>query len=315
MPAKKRGGDAAEGPGPVKKQPKKAAKAKAIAQAAESTGQESLGSTLPTSATATGLSIGPEAMKCNGEIFTKHMENVRIFKEEAVSSDIVQMVPDSQGFVQAFCQKAAVESLRRERRYMCRINLMWLDHSYSCSPHVPINKGAIQQLKQHYFQKACGLEQHALHVCILQAELDAGTFPAFGCWKRLSPEESVMAWFEGAAATATLVRDGAKEKEDELQEWLRHCLSTVCIVKVVENQSEIEWVSAQLREDMVQMAVLQRTPTQRIFDLVSKRESMGNTFTPEALVAMYDTKLKWSSTAEKLTVGCFDELKGSFPDS
>ena len=65
----------------------------------------------------------------------------------------------------------------------------------------------------------------------------------------------------------------------------------------------MEWVSAQLREDMVQMAVLQRTPTQRIFDLVSKRDSLGTSFTPEALVAMYDKKLKWSSAAEKLTVG------------
>ena len=108
-----------------------------------------------------------------------------------------------------------------------------------------------------------------------------------------------MAWFEAASDDAALFRDGAAEKEADVQEWLRHCLSTSCLIKVVDSLGELQWVSAQLREDMSQLAVLQRTPTQRIFDVVSKKESMGTNFTAEALVQLYDKKLKWSSTAEK----------------
>ena len=234
MSPKKRANPEEAGEAP-KKQPKKAAKAKALPESNQGQGS-SAEAALASAAAGTGLTVPPEAMKCNGEVVSKHMENVRVFREEAVSSDIVQMVPEQQGFVQAFDPKDAVVSLKREQRYMCRINLMWLDHSFSSSPHIPINKGAIEKLKLHYFTKPSGLEQHALHVGILQAELDAATFPAFGCWKRLSPEESVMAWFEAAAATATLVREGASEQESVLQEWLRHCLSAVCIIKVVENQ-------------------------------------------------------------------------------
>jgi len=253
---------------------------------------------------STGTIAAPEAMKCNGEIFAKHLQNVRVFREQAVAQDLVQMKPQNSGFLQVFDAQKALAALKQEGRYQCCINLMWLDQSYSTSPHVPLNQGAIPKLKAHFFSKPQRLEQQALTVAILQAELDAGTFPAVGTWKRVSPEESVMAWFEAASDDAALFRDGAAEKEADVQEWLRHCLSTSCLIKVVDSLGELQWVSAQLREDMSQLAVLQRTPTQRIFDVVSKKESMGTNFTAEALVQLYDKKLKWSSTAEKLSIGC-----------
>ena len=282
-------------------QPAKKAKAKAKATGASSA--QTAEAAVAAALTATGLATTPEAMKCNGEILSKHMENVRVFRENAVSEDIVQMKPDPNGFLQPFDPTQAITALRKEARYMCCINLMWVDQSFSASPHVPTNRGAIEKLKQHYFKTPSGLEQQSVTIGILQAELDAGTFPAYGCWRRLSPEESVMAWFQAAAESAALVRDGATDQEPVLQEWLRHCLSTACIIKVVENQAELDWVAAQLREDMAQLTVLQRTPVQRIFDLCAKRDLMGSTYTPEALVTMYDKKLKFSSTSERMTLG------------
>lgn len=201
-------------------------------------------------AASTGTFAAPEAMKCNGEIFAKHLQNVRVFREQAVAEDIVQMQPQNAGYLQVFDAQQALAALRKEGRYQCCINLMWLDQSYSTSPHVPLNQGAISKLKAHFFSKPQGLEQQALTVAILQAEVDAGAFPAVGTWKRVSPEESVMAWFEAASEAAALFRDGAAEKEADVQEWLRHCLSTSCLMKVVENLGELEWISAQLREDM-----------------------------------------------------------------
>ena len=52
----------------------------------------------------------------------------------------------------------------------------------------------------------------------------------------------------------------------------------------------------------MQMTYLQRTPSQRIFDAVSKIDMMGSNYSPQALVNLYTENLKMSSKSEKFTV-------------
>ena len=282
--------------------PDPAAKKKTKKSAEQQEG-EALVPALPAATLAGSVGASSQAVTINGKMWAQHLENVRLFKEEAVSEDLVQMRPSEHSFGQPFNATAALESLKRDGKHMCLINLMWLDQTWTATPQIPINQGAVNQIKDHWFQKPAGLEQQQVTVGILQQELDSKTFPAFGTWKRLSAEESVLAWFSAAAAEACKVQAGAAG--DLLQEWLSHCLACPVLIRVVSDLNEMEWVSQQLREDMTQMSFLQRTPTQRIFDVMQKREAMGVSYTPDALIELYSQKIHLSAKSEKITKGPF----------
>ncbi|CAL1135464.1 unnamed protein product [Cladocopium goreaui] len=235
--------------------------------------------------------VSSQALCLNGGVWAKHAENVRRFKEQAVSEDAVQLRPNTHSFGQPFDEKAALESLKREGKYLCIMNALWLDQSWSATPQIPISQGAIDQVKSHWFSTPNGLDQQQVTVGFLRREVDSKTVPAFGTWKRLSAEESIIAFFEAAAAEAQKVEAGAAG--DQLQEWLGHCLSCPVLIRVVADSQEMEWVAQQLREDQTQLSFLARTPTQRVFDVMQKREAMGVAYTPEALLQLYDEKLKF----------------------
>ena len=103
-----------------------------------------------------------------------------------------------------------------------------------CNAADPDQPGSGRQ--DPWFAKPAGLENQQITVGVLQQEVDSGSLPAFGCWRRLSAEESVIAWFAAAAKAAERVRDGGND--DELQAWLGHCLSCPVLIKVVQDLSE-----------------------------------------------------------------------------
>ena len=242
-----------------------------------------------------------QAVALNGATWTQHLENVRVFKEQCVSQDAVLLCPGKSSFGQAYDEKLALESLKREGKYLCLMNALWLDQSFSATPQIPISQGAIDQVKAHWFSEPTGLDQQQVTVGVLQQEVDSKKMPAFGTWKHLSAEESVIAFFEAAGAEARNVEAGAQD--DQLQKWLTHCLACPVLIRVVADSQEMEWVAQQLREDQTQLSFLARTLTQRIFDVMQKREAMGVAYTPEALLDLYDKKLKLSAKSEKLTKG------------
>lgn len=282
---------------PKQKAAKAAAKAAAAAVPAAGS-PEALALALPLQQPS---SVNAQALALNGKIWATHLENVRVFKEQAVSEDLVQMKPLDRSFAQVFDENAALESLKRDGKYMCLINLLWLDQTWSPTPQIPINKGAVEQIKTHWFAQPCGMESQQVTVGILKQEMDSKTFPASGTWKRLSAEESILAFFEAASAEAAKVAEGASDLL--LQQWLNHCLTCPVLIRVVSDVNEMEWAAQQLREDMTQLSFLQRTPTQRIFDVMQKRDSMGVSYTPESLIQLYSSKIHLSAKSEKITKG------------
>ncbi|CAL1152377.1 unnamed protein product [Cladocopium goreaui] len=277
----------------------KAAKAAAAAKTPKANGSQD--PALMANLASGSPGVSSQALCLNGGVWAKHAENVRRFKEQAVSEDAVQLRPNTHSFGQPFDEKAALESLKREGKYLCIMNALWLDQSWSATPQIPISQGAIDQVKSHWFSTPNGLDQQQVTVGFLRREVDSKTVPAFGTWKRLSAEESIIAFFEAAAAEAQKVEAGAAG--DQLQEWLGHCLSCPVLIRVVADSQEMEWVAQQLREDQTQLSFLARTPTQRVFDVMQKREAMGVAYTPEALLQLYDEKLKFSAKSEKITKG------------
>ena len=59
----------------------------------------------------------------------------------------------------AYDEKMALESLKREGKYLCLMNALWLEQCWSGTPQIPISQGAIDQVKAHWFSKPKGLDQ------------------------------------------------------------------------------------------------------------------------------------------------------------
>eukprot|EP00435_Cladocopium_sp_Y103_P061378 s225_g23.t1 len=87
------------------------------------------------------------------------------------------------------CQAMTLNGKIWTIKYMCLINLLWLNQTWSPTPQIPINKGAVT-------------------VGILKQELDSKSFPAFRTWKRVSAQESSLAFFETASSEASKDADG-----------------------------------------------------------------------------------------------------------
>ena len=114
-----------------------------------------------------------QAVALNGATWTQHLENVRVFKEQCVSQDAVLLCPGKNSFGQAYDEKLALESLKREEKYLCLMNALWLDQSFSATPQIPISQGAIDQVKAHWFSEPNGLDQQQVTVGVLQQEVDS----------------------------------------------------------------------------------------------------------------------------------------------
>ena len=102
-------GPAGAAAAPKQKAGKAAAKAAAAAVLAAGS-PEALALALPLQHS----SVNTQALTLNGKIWATHLENIRVFKEQAVSEDLVQMKPLDRSFAQVFEEKAALESLKRD---------------------------------------------------------------------------------------------------------------------------------------------------------------------------------------------------------
>ena len=284
MPAKKRGAEKAA-----------AGKAKSAKGLPVSEEQD-----VPRQPAAVTGNASSAALAVNGEVIAKHLQNVKLFSEAA--GDVFGMDPRRQDMLQPFDEKSALAALAAEGRYYCATNLGWLDHAWSPCPQVPLSAGAVDKISDFFFEKPASFGKQRLVVAVLQAEVDGKRFPTPGMWKRISPEESVIAFYQQAAKAAQRAGDGSKEGEQEVTEWLNFLLAAPCEVIVVPNEARYEWEAQQYREDIMQMTYLQRTPSQRIFDAVSKIDMMGSNYSPQALVNLYTENLKMSCKSENFTV-------------
>ena len=117
--------------------------------------------------------------------------------------------------------------------------------SFCPCPAVPISENTVNRIFDHYFKEGpAGLESQGVTVCILQAELDAGKFPAPGTWKHTSAEESIVAFYLAAHKTAKLVQGGATDEQPRMDAWRECILSCPVTIKVCETVADMEWQAA-----------------------------------------------------------------------
>lgn len=215
---------------------KKVAKAKVVAGPLEP------GSSALPEATAL-LGAHKQVLAITGKALQSHLERARVVHETCNVE--VTAAPQSLGALPAFNEGAALKALHNGKYYMCCINLAWLDMSFCPCPAVPISENAVNRIFDHYFKEGpAGLESQGVTVCILQAELDAGKFPAPGTWKHTSAEESIVAFYLAAHKTAKLVQGGATDEQPRMDAWRECILSCPVTIKVCETVADMEWQAA-----------------------------------------------------------------------
>ena len=121
-----------------------------------------------------------------------------------------------------------------------------------------------------------------------------------GQWKRISPEETLMAWYSAVA------RDIKAKKDDEiLSKWLLVMLTTEGHFMVSETLQSMDWLACQQREDIMQNTTLARTTVQRIFELIHRRKELNIT-TAKHMQELYAKSLVVSSYSEPITFSFVD---------
>ena len=287
-------------------QPAKKAKAKAKA----SSGAPDDAAVVAAATQAGGLA--PVTSSANAGVLQAHLDCVQSYHAAAVSGKAELLTPPKRCFVQPFEEKAAVASLKRDGKYLCAINLAWLNPTYNPLPQMPLNKGAIKHIRQHWFSAPASFDSQKLVVAVLRAEVEAEKLPAFGLWRTMSPVESLIAWYEGAAETARVVSEQGDDPDNVLDAWLEHLLTAPATLQMVDSEQDLMWKAQQWKEDTSALGVLACTAIQRVFDIQHRRAMLGEHFSPERVVEEYNKNLTLSVKSDAIKVGLVNHCTAIF---
>ena len=250
-----------------------------------------------------GANVGLSA-----NVWAQHQEHVQVVLGHPCFTDALTSSPvgiatatagdeddgDAGGYMDVYNQDKALASLAKRGLYLCGINLLWADVFWMPAIKVPIVWSSVAELMNYHFKEPSSIPAGSLEVGITRQEIDAKDWGKPGTWKRVSAEEMVIAWF---AAVARDINDGADDAT--IASWLNHMLSTPCTFCVL--KKEIGWEIEQRRETQKVSETLSRTSVQRIWDVCSRRTSIGANCTAEDLFQVYSEQLTLSSRSEAVT--------------
>ena len=199
------------------------------------------------------------------------------------------------GYQAIFHEASALIALKKTKTYMAAVSLAWASPVYTSTPNVPLVWASVETVQKHYFSVPAGLVKLPLEIAFTASQIDLKDFGSKGSWRRVSPDEVVIAWYK---AVADDIRAGGND--DRLSEWLAHLLTTPATFHMVDTEEDIDWLSQQLRENIHANQTLVRTAVQRIFDIINRRNNM-NKPTPEEMTALYKSKLNVAKDAEQIS--------------
>ena len=190
----------------------------------------------------------------------------------------------------------AVKAFAKNPQHMCAVNAAWVCHNASLTPSVPMAWASVQEMKKHYFSCPAGFARVPIEIAVTKSEVQQGNFGAMGNWRRVSADETYIAWWSAVADAI----DAGKSVE-ELCEWRRHALTTPAIFHLVDGADDVSWLAEQLRENIGANATLVRTTVQRIFDINHRRLALNDP-DPEDLHQIYNLRLTTSARSEDLSL-------------
>ena len=166
------------------------------------------------------------------------------------------------GFVQPFDQKKCLASLASDSKmFLCGINIMWLDFTYTPTPNIPMFWTTVKSIQKHFFASpdSGGFSEVHVEIPITAAQVDSRNLGDFGTWRHSSPTEILMAWVLAVALAVTAGAD-----VETMKKWVLKMLSVPALFRVVENEAKIPWRAEQLREDLSAKESLSRTTVRGI---------------------------------------------------
>ena len=93
-----------------------------------------------------------------------------------------------------FNKQQALTALHKTGKYMCGVNLVWTDLHFMSSINVPLQWSSITGIQKFYFSSPNGFASLPIEIGVLKGQIDASNLGDFGSWRRVSPEESIIAW-------------------------------------------------------------------------------------------------------------------------
>ena len=100
----------------------------------------------------------------NADVWIKHRENVETVLQSEMFEGVADRMPleidagegvDS-GCMAPFNKEQGMAALAKTGRYMCAINLLWVDVYYTASGAVPILWASVEEIQKSYFSKPAG---------------------------------------------------------------------------------------------------------------------------------------------------------------
>ena len=154
---------------------------------------------------------GTAGLGLNADIWVKHTEHVKCVLEHPCFAGAMASKPLGinlastenddleSGFMAVYDEKEAYVALTKRGEYNCAVNLCWVDVLWTPPTKVPIVWASVQELMDYNFKAPGHIPTGALDVGITPHELGNKDWGLPGKWKRISPEEMVMAWFAAVA--------------------------------------------------------------------------------------------------------------------
>ena len=247
----------------------------------------------------------------NAGLWSNHVDNVNTVMEHQLFQDLATQEPvginaakgQASGGQAVFDVKQAKVALKGSKRYMCSINVAWLNAHYTPCPKVPIMQSSVAAMQEHYFSKPAGFTSKiAVEIPVLANQIDDAAFwQSRGQWRHTSPDEILIAFY---AAVAASVRN---KDVTGIDAWHHHMLTVAAEFIVVDTEADIDWRSVQLREDIQANTTLARTAVQRIWDINLRRKSLPGKVTPQQIFELYDAKVKQAqNNPEQVTLSFCD---------
>ena len=212
---------------------------------------------------------------------------------------------EQRGIMAPYDAALFTSNMKDKCEYLCGMNMLDENWMYSATPGIPINRLAVQHVRDVVFAKPCRFP--VMSIALESADQDP--MQHRGALMSTTPEEIRHAYYMAIA------RDCTAKKTDQatLDKWMQYLLSCCFEFKVISSAEDRYWEARNARDKEVQKnKALERTIWQRMAEItafrVSREAQRGSKLSNEKIAEIYKLRAE-AEDEEFLSIDFFKKVE------